>query len=126
MCGLGKALNIEHGKGGVGDRLAKDKLGIGFKRCLELLVGAVGGNERASHAHAAHGVGEQVVGTAVNGRACDHMIAGTGHVKDRKEIRSHARAREHRSGTALHLADLGGNQIACGVLQTAVEVARLL
>ena len=111
--GLGKALNIEHGEGGIGDR-------------LELLISAVGGDERAGHAHAAHGVGEQVIRTAVNGRTRDHMIAGTGHVKDRKEIRGHARAREHRSGAALHLADLGGNQIARGVLQTAVEVARLL
>ena len=54
------------------------------------------------------------------------MIAGAGHVKDREEVRSHARAREHRSGAALHLADLGGNQIARRVLQTAVEIARLL
>ena len=54
------------------------------------------------------------------------MITGTGNVKDGKEVRGHARAREHRSGTALHLADLGGNQIARGVLQAAVEVARLL
>ena len=54
------------------------------------------------------------------------MIASTGHVKDSEEVRSHARAREHRSGAALHLTDLGGNQIARGVLQTAVEVARLL
>ena len=126
MCSLGKALNIEHGKGGVCDRLAKDELGIGLKGCLELLIGAVGGDERAGNAHAAHGVGEQVIGTAVNGRASDHMIAGTGHVKDREEVRSHARAREHRGGASLHLADLGGNQIARGVLQAAVEVARLL
>ena len=56
MCGLGKALNIEHGKGGVGNRLAKDKLGIGLKGCLELLIGAVGGNERAGQAHALHGM----------------------------------------------------------------------
>ena len=126
MCGLGKALNIEHGKGGVGDRLAKDELCVGLKGSLQLLIGAVGGDERAGHAHAAHGVGEQVIRTAVDGRARDHMIAGTGHVKDREEVRSHTRAREHRSGAALHLADLGGNQIARGVLQTAVEVARLL
>ena len=124
--GLGKALNIEHGKGGIGDRLAKDELGVGLEGCLELFVGAVGGNERAGQAHTTHGMGKQVVGTAVDGRACDHVIAGTGHVKNREEVRSHARAREHRSGTALHLADLGGNQIARGVLQTAVEVARLL
>ena len=124
--GLGKALNIEHGKGGVGNRLAKDELSIGLKGCLELLVGAVGGNERAGQTHALHSMGEQVVGTAVDGRARDHVIAGTGYVKDREEIRRHARAREHRSGAALHLADLGGNQIARGVLQTAVEIARLL
>ena len=124
--GLGKALNIEHGKGGVGNRLAKDELSIGLKGCLELLVGAVGGNERAGQTHALHSMGEQVVGTAVDGRARDHVIAGTGYVKDREEIRRHARAREHRCGAALHLADLGGNQIARGVLQTAVEIARLL
>ena len=94
--------------------------------CLELFVGAVGGNERAGQAHTTHGMGKQVVGTAVDGRACNHVIAGTGHVKNREEVRSHARAREHRSGTALHLANLGGNQIARGVLQTAVEIARLL
>ena len=69
---------------------------------------------------------QQVVGTAVDSRASDHMITGTGHVKDREEVRGHARAREHRCGAALHLADLGGNQIARGVLQAAVEVARLL
>ena len=126
MRGLGKALNIEHGKGGVGNRLAKDELGIGLKGCLQLLIGAVGGDKRASHAHAAHGVGEQVIRTAVDSRARDHVITGTGHVKDREEVRGHARTREHRSGAALHLADLGGNQIARGILQTAVEVARLL
>ena len=124
--GLGKTLNVEHGEGGVGDRLAKDELCVGLKGSLQLLIGAVGGDERAGHAHAAHGVGEQVICTAVDGRACDHVIAGTGHVKDREEIRRHTRAREHRSGTALHLADLGSNQIARGILQTAVEVARLL
>ena len=126
MRGLGKALNIEHGKGGVGDRLAKDELGIGLKGRLELFISAVGGNEGAGQTHAPHSMGEQVVGTAVDGRARDHVIAGTGHVKDREEVRSHARAREHRGGASLHLADLGGNQIARGVLQTAVEVARLL
>ena len=124
--GLGKALNIEHGKGGVGDRLAKDKLGVGLEGCLELLVGAVGSNERAGQAHTTHGVSQQVVGTAVDGGARDHVIAGAGNVKDREEVRGHARAREHRCGAALHLADLGGNQIARGVLQTAVEIARLL
>ena len=126
MRGLGKALNIEHGEGGVGDGLAKDELGVGPEGCFQLLIGAVGSNERAGNAHAAHGMGKQVVGTAVDGRARDHVIAGTGHVKDREEVRSHARAREHRSSAALHLADLGGNQITRGILQTAVEVARLL
>ena len=126
MRGLGKALNIEHGEGGVGDGLAKDELGVGPEGCFQLLIGAVGSNERAGNAHTAHGMGKQVVGTAVDGRARDHVIAGTGHVKDREEVRSHARAREHRSSAALHLADLGGNQITRGILQTAVEVARLL
>ena len=124
--GIGEALNIEHGQRGIGDRLAKDELGVGLESGLQFLIGAVGSNEGAGNAHAAHGVGEQVVGAAVDGRTRDHVIAGAGNVKDGKEVRGHARAREHRGGTALHLADLGGNQIARGVLQTAVEVTGLL
>ena len=124
--GLGKALNIEHGKRGVGDGLAKDELGVGLEGGLQLLIGAVGCDERAGQAHAAHSVSQQVIRAAVDGRARDHVIAGTGHVKDREEVRGHARAREHRSGAALHLADLGGNEVAGGVLQAAIEVARLL
>ena len=88
--GLGKALNIEHGEGGISDGLAKDELGVGLEGCFQFLIGAVGGNERAGQAHTTHGMGKQVVGTAVDGRACDHVIAGTGHVKNREEVRSHA------------------------------------
>ena len=124
--GIGKALDVEDGKGGVGNGLAKDELGVGLESGLEFLIGAVGGNERAGQTHAAHGVGEQVVRATIDSRARDHVIAGAGHVKDREEVRGHARAREHRSGAALHLANLGGNQIARGILQAAVEVARLL
>ena len=124
--GLGKALNVEHGQRRVGDGLAKDELGVGLESGLQLLVGAVRSNESAGQTNAAHGVGEQVVGTAIDGRARDHVITGTGNVKDSEEVRGHARAREHRSGAALHLADLGGNEVAGRVLQAAIEVARLL
>ena len=123
---LGKAFNIEHGQRRVGDGLAKDELGVGLEGGLQLLIGAVGCDERAGQAHATHGVGEQVVRATIDSRARDHMIASAGHVKDREEVRGHARAREHRSGAALHLADLGGNQVARGILKAAVEVARLL
>ena len=123
---LGKAFDVEHGKRGVGDGLAKDELGVGLESGLQLLIGAVGSDKGAGQTHATHGVGKQVVRTTVDGRARDHVIAGAGNVKDGKEVRGHARAREHRGGAALHLADLGGNQIARGVLQAAVEVARLL
>ena len=54
------------------------------------------------------------------------MIAGAGHVKDCEEVRSHARAREHCGDAALHLADLGGNEVTRGILKAAIEVARLL
>ena len=52
----GKALDIEHGKGRVRDGLAKNKLGVGPKSCLELLVGAIGRHEGAGKAHALHGM----------------------------------------------------------------------
>ena len=124
--GLGKAFNIEHSQRGIGDGLAKDELGVGLEGGLQLLIGAVGCDERAGQPHATHGVGEQIVRATIDSRARDHVIAGTGHVKDREEVRSHARTREHRGGAALHLTNLGGNEVTGGVLETAVEVTRLL
>ena len=67
MRGVCESLDVEYGERGVGDRFAEHELGVGLEGRLELLVGAVRGNERAAQAHAAHGVGKQVIRAAVNG-----------------------------------------------------------
>ena len=101
------------------------KLGVGLEGRLELLVGAVRGNERAAQAHAAHGVGEQVIRAAVNGRARHHVVAHAGDIEDGQEVCRHARACEHGCRATFHFGDFCGNEVACGVLQAAVEIARL-
>ena len=125
MRGIRESLDVEHGERGVGDRFAEHELGVGLEGRLEFLVGAVGGNERAAQAHAAHGVGEQVVRAAVNGRACHHMVAHAGDIEDGQEVCRHARACEHGCRATFHFGDFCGNEVACGVLQAAVEIARL-
>ena len=85
-----------------------------------------GSHERAFQAHAAHGVGEQVVGAAVDGRGGHHMIAGAGDVEHREEVRRLARGGEHGRRAAFQLRDLRRHGIVGGVRQARVEVAGLL
>ena len=126
MRGVGETLDIEHVERGVGDRLAEDRLGVGLERRLELLVSAVGGHERALDAHALHGVRDEVVRAAVDGGARHHVISLAQDVEQREEVRRLAGARQHASGTALELGDLCRNGVVGGVLQTGVEISRLL
>ena len=53
--GLGELLNVQHREGGVGDGLAKDRLGVGLKGGVQLLLGAVGGDKGEINAHLPHG-----------------------------------------------------------------------
>ena len=57
--GLGKALNVQHREGGVGDGLAEDGLGVGAEGGLQLSVGAVGVYKGERHPHALHGDGKE-------------------------------------------------------------------
>ena len=124
--GGGESLDVEHGEGGVGDGLAEDGLRVGLEGGIELLIGAIGRDEGALQAHALHGMGQQVVRAAVDGRARDHVVAAPGDIEDSEEVRGLAGARQHRGGSALELADLGCDGVVGGVLQARVEVAGLL
>ena len=122
----GEALDVEHGERRVGDSLAEDELGVGAKCCLELLIRAVRRHKGTGEAHATHGVGEKVVGAAVDGRARHHVIASGSQVEDGEEVRRHTGARQHCRRAALELGDLRRDEVAGGVLEAAVEVAGLL
>ena len=86
-----EALDVEHGQRRVCDGLAEDALRVGPESGFKLLVGAVRIDERAFKPHAAHGVGEQVVGAPVDGRGGHHVIARPGDVEHREEVRRLAR-----------------------------------
>ena len=126
MRGGGEALDIEDGERGVGDGLAENGLGVGPERGLQLLVRAIRGDEGALKAHAAHGMGEQVIGAAVDGGARHHMVAAAGDIEDGEEVRGLAGAGQHGGRTALEFADLRGDGVVGGVLQAGIEVTGLL
>ena len=121
-----EALDVEHGQRRVCDGLAEDALRVGPESGFKLLVGAVRIDEGALQAHAAHGVGEQVVGAPVDGRGGHHVIARAGDVEHREEVRRLARGGEHRRRAAFQLRDLRRHRIVGGVRQARVEVAGLL
>ena len=122
----GEAFDIEDRECRVGDGLAEHALGVGSERRLEFFVARVRRHEGALQAHAAHGVGEQVVGAAVDGGACHHVVSRAGDVEDGEEVRRLAGARQHGGGTALEFGDLCGHVVVRWVLQAGVEVTRLL
>ena len=51
------------------------------------------------------------------------MVSAAADVKDGKEGGSHSRGGQHSGASALHLADLSGNRIVGGILQTGIEIS---
>ena len=120
---LGKALDIQHGEGGVGDGLAEHGLGVGPEGGLQLLVGAVGLHEGKLDAHLLHGHGKQVIGAAVDGGGGHHMVTAVGDVEHSIEVGRLAGGGEHGGGSTLHVADLGRHHVVGGVLQAGIEIS---
>ncbi len=86
VSGLGKFFDIQHGKRRVGDGFAKNGLGIGLERGVQLLFGTIWGNKGEVDPHLPHGDMEEVIGTAVNRGAGNHMVATVGNVENSIEI----------------------------------------
>ena len=74
-------------------------------------------------AHLGHGVRDEVVRAAVDGRARHDVAARLAYVEEREEVCGLAGAREHGRRAALERADLGRHAVVGGILQTGVEVA---
>ena len=123
---LREALDVEHGERRVRDGLAEHGLRVGAERGLQLLVRAIGRDERALEAHAAHGVGQQVVRAAVEGGARHHVVAAARDVEHGEEVSRLARRREHGRRAALQLGDLRRHGVVRGVGEARVEIAGLL
>ncbi len=121
--GGGELLDVQHGEGRVGDGLAEDGLGVGAEGSVQLLLGAVRGDEGEVDPHLLHGHGEEVVGAAVDGVGGHHVVPAGGDVEHGVEVGRLAGGGEHPHGPALQGGDLGRHGVAGGVLQAGVEVA---
>ena len=107
-----KGLDIEHGKRGVGNRLAKDKLSVGLDRSANLVHGGARAHEGRIDAKALERKGEQVDGTAIDGRAGDDVVAAGAQVEHGDERGHLARAGEDGAYATLHGGNLLLNKLA--------------
>ena len=117
-----KLFNIQYSEGRVGDGLAKDRLGIGTERRLQLLFRAVRPHKGEVDPHALHGDGEEIEGAAVDGGGGHHMVAAGGDIKDGKEICRLTGGGEHGGGAALQGADLRRHLVVGGILEPGVKI----
>ena len=83
---LRKAFDIEHIQSGIGDGFAKERLGVGTKGGFEFFGAAVGRQKSELNTHLLHRDGKKVIGAAVNGGKCNHMIARVGDIENGKKV----------------------------------------
>ena len=121
--GPGKLFDVQHGEGGVGDGLAKDGLGVGPERGVQLFLGGGGGDEGDVDAHLGHGDRDQVEGAAVNGGGGDDVVPALADVEQGQEVGGLPAGGQHGGGAPFQGGDLAGHGVAGGVLQAGVEVA---
>ena len=119
----GKALNVQHGQGGVGDGLTKDGLGVGAEGGLQLLVGAVRRDKGHLDAHFGHGDGDEIEGAAVDAGGGDDVIAAGGDVEQGEEVGRLTGGGQHGGGAAFQRGDLGRHVVAGGILEPGVEIS---
>src|SRR5699024_9909926 len=121
--GPGKLFDVQHGEGGVGDGLAKDGLGVGPERGVQLLLGGGGGDEGDVDAHLGHGDRDQVEGAAVDGGGGDDVVPALADVEQGQAVGGLPAGGQHGGGATVQGGDLAGHGVAGGVLQAGVEVA---
>ena len=92
----GDALDVQHVLARVGDHLAEEQLGVGPDGVAPLLQVVRILHERHGDAELLQGVGQQVVGAAVEAGAGHHVVAGFGDVEDGEGLRGLAGAEQQR------------------------------
>ena len=122
VCCRGKLLKIQHGQGGVGNRLAEYRLGVGPESGLQLLGRAVGLHKGKLNAHALHGHCKQIVCSAIDGRRGDHMVSAGTDVEDCVEVGGLSRRSEHRGAPPFQCTDLCCHTVIGGILKPGIEV----
>ena len=122
---FGEGLDVQDCESRVGDRLAKDELGIGADGGGDLLLAGARAHKGGLDAQLGEGDGEEVDGAAVDGRGHDAVVAGVAEAGHGDEGRHLAGGREHRRRAALERRDLLLHRRAGRVGDAAVHVVEL-
>ena len=117
---------VQNGQRRVGNGLGKDRAGFRTGGGNDLFRRGITGNEGHFHAHFLEGVGEQGNGTAVERRACDHMLTAGTAVHDRHGVGGLTGGKRHRSHAAFEGSHLLFKAIDCGVGEAGIEKSRRL
>ena len=118
-------LDIQHGYAGIGYRFAEQRFGIRTERPGDLLLGSVLIDERHLDAQFRQRHAEQVIGSAVDRRRADDVVAGRTDVEHGIERSGLARRGQHAGYAAFERSDLRRYRIVGRVLQPGIEVAAL-
>ena len=81
-----ETLDVKDVESGIGDGFAKERLGVGTKGGFEFFGAAVGRQKSELNAHLLHRDCKEVIGAAVNGGKCNHMIARVGDIENGKKV----------------------------------------
>ncbi|MNM75536.1 hypothetical protein D3C81_873270 [compost metagenome] len=120
--GIGKGLQVDDIAGRVADRLAEHCLGAAVDQRFEGGDVVMGG-EAGLDAEARQGMGQQVVGTAVELGHRDDIVAGFGHGLDRVGDRRHARGHGQGTDTAFERRHALLEYVVGRVHDPAIDVA---
>ena len=121
----GNGLNVEHVVAGVGHGLAVEELGVGADcgaPCIQVVRVL---NEGGFDTEVGEGVLEQVVGAAVHGGRCDHVVAGAGNVQDCVGDSCLTGCQQQRTNAAFQGSDAVFDSFLGGVVEASVDGAQL-
>lgn len=106
MCNVRPLFDIKYGQGRVGQRLAKDRLGVGLEQLLDVGLVRLGVGPDALDTELLERDTEQVDGAAIDGGGSDEAVASRAQVQDRQQGGSLAGRGQHGADAALERRDL--------------------
>ena len=124
MGSLGKALDVQHSQGRIGDGLAEYQLGVLADGLANLTGSGIGGNPVALDAQPLQGDGQQVDDTAIDGGHGNDTVPRLAQVQDGAENGSLAAGGQHGTHTTLQGGNLLFHRIAGGVCKAGIHEFR--
>ena len=85
VSGICPGLNVENGKGGIGDSLTENSLCVGLESSVKLFRGSIYIDPDAFDAHFFQSKAEKIDCSAVNGGRSDKAVTSLADVQDREQ-----------------------------------------